>query len=232
MTNRLEDELRDLFRSDAAAAPDAAPVVELTLRTTGTAARPRRAVVLAAAAAAVLVVVAGATALRLADGSGSEQSSGVEPGSTTAVSPPTSAGPRGPLWPQSQASCVEEYGPRTLAGRDFAFDGTVTAIGAGTTDRPGMGKLGYAGVTFDVHEWFAGGDDATTTVDIDHPGGDPSRDVGDELGPSYAVGTRLLVSGAHRWGLETDEDLIAWGCGFTRYYDERTAAVWREAIAP
>jgi hypothetical protein len=39
-----------------------------------------------------------------------------------------------------------------------------------------------------------------------------------ESPPSYAVGTRLLVSG---------EDQIVWACGFTRYFDEETAAAWR-----
>jgi hypothetical protein len=39
-----------------------------------------------------------------------------------------------------------------------------------------------------------------------------------ESPPSYSVGTRLLVS---------REDAIAWGCGFTRYVDEETAAAWR-----
>jgi hypothetical protein len=39
-----------------------------------------------------------------------------------------------------------------------------------------------------------------------------------ESGPSYSVGTRLLV---------TADGATAIGCGATRYYDEGTAAAWR-----
>lgn len=46
---------------------------------------------------------------------------------------------------------------------------------------------------------------------------------------AYGVGTRLLVSGGPRWGGPPLRDAIAWGCGFTRYYDPQTAADWAAA---
>ena len=64
-------------------------------------------------------------------------------------------------------------------------------------------------VTFDVH-----GTGESVTVDMAPPV--PSRRS--DTAPSYSVGTRLLVSG---------DDGTAWGCGWTRYYDEETAADWR-----
>lgn len=52
----------------------------------------------------------------------------------------------------------------------------------------------------------------------------------DWSGPSYGLGTRLLVSGEPRWGGGALTDAMAWGCGFTRYYDKATADNWRAAF--
>ncbi len=100
-----------------------------------------------------------------------------------------------------KGGCAFRYSVRAVQARGFAFDGTVAAIGE-------------AGVTFDVREWFAGG--VATTVTLTMAG--PTESSMSESPPSYAVGTRLLVSG---------EDQVVWGCGFTRYFDEETAAAWR-----
>jgi hypothetical protein len=45
------------------------------------------------------------------------------------------------------------------------------------------------------------------------------------------MGSRLLVSGEPRWGGTPLEDPIAWGCGFTRYYDSGTAKSWKQALS-
>lgn len=127
------------------------------------------------------------------------------------------------------ASCVEAYTPGAVATRAFAFDGAVTAIGPGTTDRADA-VLGLVAVTFEVREWFGGGTGETVTVDMFPPGPD-QPDQASESAPSYGVGTRLLVSGEPRWGGEPLQDAIAWTCGFTRYHDEATAAEWRSAFA-
>jgi hypothetical protein len=73
-----------------------------------------------------------------------------------------------------------------------------------------------AGVTFEVREWFVGEGPQTFTVRM----GAPTRSRVSESAPSYFVGTHLLVSG---------ELGVAWDCGFTRYFDEDTAAAWRSA---
>ena len=98
--------------------------------------------------------------------------------------------------------CVAEYSAEAVGSRDFAFDGTVTGIG-------------HTGVTFEVNEWFVGsGGTAKVIVTM----GGPTQSDMSESAPSYSVGTRLLVSG---------ENATAWSCGFTRYFDERTAVDWR-----
>lgn len=133
----------------------------------------------------------------------------------------------------SGASCVADYSPDELAERAFAFDGTVTQIGPATTNRGGEGDLEYAGVTFTVAEWFAGGEASTITVDMTQAYGsatDTSISSSDSAEtPSFDVGTRLLVSGEPRWGGAALDDPIAWSCGFTQVFDEQTAQEWREA---
>ncbi|GAA4810410.1 hypothetical protein GCM10025786_13440 [Nocardioides caeni] len=125
--------------------------------------------------------------------------------------------PSGAVGDDSAVSCVEEYSPAAVNGRGFAFDGTVVEVGPGTTDRPGKGRLNYAGVTFAVETWFVGGSGPTVSVDMAAP----------ESG--WETGTRLLVSGESRYGEGVMEDGIAWMCGFTRYHDEDTAAAWAAA---
>lgn len=131
------------------------------------------------------------------------------------------------------ASCAEEYGDGSLQQRGFAFDGTVERVGEpGFTDRGDEGDLGYVAVTFTVHEWFAGGGGEQVVVGMDPPtGGRGSGADAHEGGPSYGVGSRLLVSGEPRWGGDPLQDPVAWGCGFTRHHDEATARQWREAFA-
>ena len=103
-----------------------------------------------------------------------------------------------------EAECTENYSASAVAGRAFAFDGTITEIGDG-------------GVVFEVEEWLVGEGPRSFTVRM-RP---PTKSGMSESAPSYFVGTRLLVSG------ERDDAPVAWGCGFTRYYDEETAAAWR-----
>lgn len=126
------------------------------------------------------------------------------------------------------AQCVERYNPHTLRSRDFAFDGTVTAVGdtAYTPDGvpPGVGDP--VQVTFRVSEWFRGGSGTEVTVAMTPPNAIISAGTTD-----YRVGTRLLVSGEPRFGGTPLQDPIAWGCGFTRDYDGTTALVWRRTLA-
>ena len=89
-----------------------------------------------------------------------------------------------------------------LAMRDFAFDGTVTAVDGDQ-------------VTFTVNESLIG--NAAGSVTLTAP--DTSQ-TALEGGIPLEVGGRYLVSG---------DDGIVWGCGFTQPYDESTAAEWASA---
>jgi hypothetical protein len=123
----------------------------------------------------------------------------------------------------SPGPCPEPYSAAAVAERDFAFDGTVTAIeGAGTASAAGS----VVTVTFELHEWLVGGpvSGGAATIEVRMPA--PDRPQHSEAAPSYFVGTRLLVSGDDSTG-ERAGELTAWACGFTRYHDEDTAATWR-----
>ena len=132
--------------------------------------------------------------------------------------PDPTAGRTGALEGSADMSCAEEYTPAALTNRAFAFDGVVTDIGGSVSDQGGEGDLGLPGVTFRVYQWFSGGEDRTFKVDLQAPRG------------SFGVGSRLLVSGESRWGKPDLADAIAWGCGFTRYFDAKTAHAWEQAL--
>ncbi len=134
----------------------------------------------------------------------------------------------GSLYRSDTSSCVESYNPRAAVGLAFAFDGTIRSIGAARTNRAGKGYLDLVAVTFTVNEWFAGGTGASVTVDMTPPN---DLSTVDEGRPSYQIGSRLLVSGEPRWGGEPLDDGIAWGCGFSRYYDPATASSWQAAAS-
>lgn len=57
----------------------------------------------------------------------------------------------------------------------------------------------------------------------------PPSNFAEDPPPIFGSGTRLLVSGAHRWDRRTADYLLAWTCCFTRYYDQATAINWRPA---
>ena len=194
MTEQLEEDLRTLFHEDALRAPGASTLAGDVRRLT----RRRRRVQFAWGGAGAALAASVALAAELGGGGVSVPDSGM-------------------------ASCVESYDVgASVAGRAFAFDGTVAAIGPASTDREGLDS-GLVGVRFEVNEWFAGGNPDTVVVDLTQP----DLPGLDEVPPAYGVGTRLLVSGEPRWGGAPLDDPIAWGCGFTRYYDEATAGSWR-----
>ncbi|WP_433726429.1 hypothetical protein ACQP2Y_09410 [Actinoplanes sp. CA-051413] len=220
MTDQLERELRLLFAEDADRAPFAPGPAALTAgarRRVRHARRSRIAWGAGALVAASVAAVVGAGAL-----------SDPPPAERTATPPlaASSAAQRtGALPDAANGSCAFGYSPRELARRAFTFDGTVTAIGPAHSDRPN-GVLTHVGVTFTVNEWFSGGSGGTVTVDMSSPHG---YLVWAGYAPAYGIGTRLLVSAEHRWGGTTMADVIAWGCGFTRYYDPMAADEWRAA---
>ena len=118
---------------------------------------------------------------------------------------------RGPASPAPQVGggdggggmgiCIA-YSLDELAMRDFAFDGTVTAVDGDQ-------------VTFTVNESFIG--DLSGSVTLTAP--DTSQ-TSLEGGIELVQGERYLVSG--------DENIV-WGCGFTQAYSDSAAAEWASA---
>jgi hypothetical protein len=219
-----EQRLRERLQQRADEAPDRPMDYESIWVKAHDKSRQRRVRTLSASVASVAAVLAAGTLLRTDDSSTVVDGSQTGPSAhvTTPHAPPGQTGPVS----GTAGSCVERYSPAAVANRAFAFDGTVTSIDAGTTDRPGRGALHYAAVTFSVNEWFDGGSGPTATVDMAPPTAFAHSEA---QRWSYEVGTRLLVSGEPRWGGAPLDDAIGWGCGFTRYYDPTPAASWRKS---
>lgn len=158
--------------------------------------RPRRwAVALAGAAAAVLAVI-GAVALV-----GDDSNDDVQ------TATPTTAEPA-PVDPGMSSSlmCAEVYSLETLAARDIAFDGTLQSV-----DGDAM--------TFEVNEWFNGGDSDTAILEGAATIGSFTS-IGDSI--ELEPGTRMLVAG---------DQQFAWSCGFTQPHDAAVADQWREVFS-
>lgn len=102
------------------------------------------------------------------------------------------------------AMCVAGYSPDTLAEREVAFAGTVTAMEGDD-------------ITFDVEEVFRGDVGGTVTLG----GAELLGGITPDNPTPVAVGDRVLVAG---------DGGFAWGCGFTQLHDEDVAATWRDAL--
>lgn len=124
-----------------------------------------------------------------------------EPGPIATGGPPASEAP-----PPMLGMCAELYSLETLPDRDFAFDGTLTAIDGERA-------------TFDVHEVFKG--DLAATITLEGASSIASAGMTSVDSAGLAIGDRALVSGS---------DGFAWGCGFTMPWDEATASSWRDAL--
>jgi hypothetical protein len=160
------------------------------------------------ATAVLLVAVAGFVTARL-----------VSSGNQPLVAQPT-----GDLFGDAGGfSCLEQYDPQTLAQRGFALDGTVASIGENSS--PADVADPYVPVTLTVQRWFRGGEGTTVTVAMFPP--DAVSSAGNT---TYSVGSRLLVSGERRGAPPRPDELVAWACGFTRWYDQATAAEWETAL--
>jgi hypothetical protein len=229
MSSPTEQLLREAFAAEAGAAPEGVDLAGGALRKV----RRRRRIqaALATGAVGIVAVVAGVLATAAPGRQPPAPPIAAPTHARTGASMPSAdpaAGPSGdgPVPFGGAEDCVEAYSPAAVAGRAFAFDGRVTAIGPTVPDRPDRGP-GLVAVTFRVNQWFRGGSGATATAEWYPPGqGDSNTDPSMA---SYGVGSRLLVSGEPRWGGAPLKDAIAWSCGFTRYYDPQTAADWAAA---
>ena len=115
----------------------------------------------------------------------------------------------------SISSCAFEYASHTLAERTWAFDGTLVSVGDVADSQ--MGHVPAA--TFEVNNWYRGGDTPQITVQFDM--GQLSEFV-----PEVTPGTRLLVAGEPRWGGQPLDNPVAWGCGFTQLWTSTSAQEW------
>lgn len=221
MTEQLEHDLRHLFHEDALHAPNP----QLGTLAAEARRRARRTRQVRMTLSAGLLVAAAAAGVAMFSNASLVNS----PTQQAVVAPVYRPTQTGALPDTGLAKCATSYSPEQVAEAGFAFEGTVVAITAGRTDRPGV-ELGLVGTTFEVRQWFVGGTAATITVDMPPPGSKTLPELS-EAPPSYEIGTRLLVSGASRWGAGILVDGIAWGCGFTRYYDAQTAASWSDATS-
>jgi len=150
---------------------------------------PRRGWRPVAALAGAAMVVAAVAIVAVNRGGGEEVIAGGEPISGSIAS-----------------MCIEMYDISTVTGRDVAFDGTIVAIDGGL-------------VTFEVEEWFKGGEGDTITLDATGlTGEETSISIG---GPGMVQGGRYLVSGS---------DGFVWACGFTMTYDTEIARQWAEVF--
>ena len=175
---------------------------------------------LATAALAAAVVFA-AVMVRPSEPRTGESAPTVPPASNAAVAPspttsppiapsftaaPTSSSGTGPISPGGgMASCVELYDLETLAQREFAFDGTVTAINGEEA-------------TFTLNTVFRGSAGSTVTLVATGMTGGAITSAGDV---QLTLGGRYLVAG---------EEHFAWACGFTQPYDPSVAADWAAAL--
>lgn len=217
MTDQLEDELRLLLAEDADRAPAS---VDLLARVKVLVRQQRhRARLKWFGASAAAVSAAGLTVAVLTGALGHN------PGDRPGLSAEVVSG-HGALPGEEQGSCAKEYSASEVGRRAFAFSGTVRSIGPSRTNHGGV-AMPLVSATFRVDHWFKGGTGQTVTIDISDPQG-PVRSS--EGPPSFGIGTRLLVSGEHRWDVGDPNDLLAWSCGFTRYYDTDTAHSWGAAM--
>lgn len=156
-----------------------------------------------AAAAVLVAVIAVAAGLAIGADGDDEPREAVAPSTTAPGATDPGITPGGGL----SAMCVEIYSLDTLAAREVAFAGTVTAV-AGDQ------------VTFAVDEWYRGPGGDEITLGGAEAFGAGLTSVSDGA-VSLEPGTRLLVAG---------DGGFAWSCGFTQPYDAAVAAQWAEVL--
>ena len=208
----LERQLRDMFHDRETQAPAARPVSEYLGDQPVKSSRRWQFLAVPAAVVVTAAVVVGVAALSVSS-----------PSRQPAAGPSVSGiRGEGPVWDSATADCDWPYAVEYVPKKDFAFDGTVTAIGPAQSGGPGDDRY-LSAVTFTVNEWFLGGTAPSLTVDMPKPQESGSG--------AYGTGTRLLVAGGPRWGgPDPTADAFAGGaCGYVVYWDAQTADAWRAA---
>jgi len=215
MNEQLEQHLRGVFQEDAVHAPAFGLTADQVMRPVQRQRRIRWAIAGIGVSLAVAVVATVGSVLLPTPSDAPAGSGSVN----------LAADRRGALPDSGAADCEPASSAADVAARGMSFDGTVTAVGATIANQPTPAER-YVPVTFAVTEWFRGGNGTSITVAMLPPLA-PGELAG-ESHPSYGVGTRLLVSGER-----VDPALgsmLAFGCGYSRYYDQQTATAWRGAV--
>jgi hypothetical protein len=138
----------------------------------------------------------------------------------------------GPELDNGMAMCMDWES--WIASSDvFAFDGTVKSIEI--RDVPNEFEPGYQEyfVTFDVNEWYRGGEGDEVSVWFSSLWlAESDMIIEADDAELVRTGTRLLVSGGSRTGGAALEDPVAGTmCGNTKFYSSETAGEWSEAFA-
>ena len=132
------------------------------------------------------------------------------------------------------ASCVgsPEEGD-WLKKQAFAFDGTVLTVEEPAAALPEHLRELHTVVTFKVTNWYKGGDGSTVRALVPGPA-DPSRATWNSYsgyGLPFHLGDRMLVSGQIFGNVPASlVNWVAWSCGFTGLYDDKTARQWAETF--
>jgi hypothetical protein len=148
---------------------------------------PRWAVALSGVAVAVVAVIAVA-AIQLSSGAPAPD--------------PTDPGGGG----DGVGMCIQ-YSIEELRARDFAFDGTFTALNGDQA-------------TFVVNTAFWGVEEGTSITLTAGIGMTSEQGIALDGGPLLMAGERYLISG---------DDIYAWTCGYSLVYDPAVAAEWAAA---
>lgn len=210
MTDGLDDQIRNALALEAHQAPTNAFLAR------DVRARVRKSRLRMGGGVLAVVATAGIFATTLGVGSPSNQN--YDRGNQLVADSSPSPFQQGALKGSAQESfCVRVYSPTEAARMEFALDGTVETVTPPETNAP-ESREGLWKVEFRVNRWFTHGSGNRTTLYMLNP--EPMGDS-EDIGPRYSIGTRLLVSGESAAKAAT-----AWGCGFTRYYDEATAEAW------
>ena len=102
--------------------------------------------------------------------------------------------------------CIQ-YSIEELKARDFAFDGTFTALNGDQA-------------TFAVNTAFWGVEEGTSITLTAGIGMTSEQGITLDGGPLLVPGERYLISG---------DDIYAWTCGYSLVYDPAVAAEWAAA---
>lgn len=211
VTARARRDLRDRVSAMDLAMPEP-KVIERRVQRRRTI---RTAVVLSITAAAFAVPVLAASRGEKSDQVAVEKPTSQQQEPSNSVGNPSTAVPTSSSGQVAVSfSCVERYGPETLAKRKLAFDGDVISVTPTDNARPGDALIEFA-----VRRWYRGGDDPRTTLRTITRTADSSTSV--EAIP-IRPGMRLLVAGSADF---------AWPCGFTQQWTPEAAAVWEQVFS-